>query len=87
MPYVSQTDRVLIDRMLNANACICNQNPGRLNYLITRAIELYLQQWPKPSYQLYNEVVGVLECAKLEFYRRKIAPYENDKLAEHGDVY
>jgi hypothetical protein len=30
--------------------------------------------------------MGVLESAKLELYRRKIAPYEDDKIAENGDV-
>ncbi len=35
----------------------------------------------------FNAVVGALECAKLELYRRMVAPYENGKIAENGDVY
>jgi len=31
--------------------------------------------------------VGVLECAKLELYRRIAAPYEDEKIVETGDVY
>ena len=32
-------------------------------------------------------LIGVLECAKLELYRRVAAPYEDDKIDENGDVY
>jgi hypothetical protein len=39
------------------------------------------------SYFSYNEVVGVLECVKLEMYRRLVAPYEDRKCKENGDVY
>ena len=40
-----------------------------------------------PNYALYNAVIGVLECAKMELYRRQISPYEDRKIAENGDVY
>ena len=33
------------------------------------------------------EVLGVLECVKLELYRRVAAPYEDKKCQENGDVY
>lgn len=32
-------------------------------------------------------LTGALAGAKLEFYRRVAVPYENAKMAEHGDVY
>lgn len=35
----------------------------------------------------YAEVVAALECAKLEFYRRVMAAYEDRKCEENGDVY
>lgn len=34
-----------------------------------------------------REVKAVLECAKLELYRRVVAPYEQQKLELNGDVY
>ena len=34
-----------------------------------------------------NEAIGALECATLELYRRKVAPYEDGKIAENGEVY
>ena len=36
---------------------------------------------------MWRHVRGVLECAKLELYRRIAAPYEDDRLTEHGEVY
>jgi hypothetical protein len=39
------------------------------------------------SYRTINDVLGALEGAKLEFYRRVAAPYEDQKIQENGDVY
>jgi hypothetical protein len=61
------------------------ETPGELNFAITKMILDYLG--PAPGYSRFNEVVGVLECAKLELYRRKIMPYEDQKKTENGDVY
>lgn len=33
------------------------------------------------------DILGALEGAKLELYRRKISPYEDIKIEENGDVY
>jgi hypothetical protein len=38
------------------------------------------------NYQHFNDVLGALEGAKLELYRRRIAPYEDTKIVENGDV-
>jgi hypothetical protein len=59
--------------------------PGELNYLITKLCLDYLGGVKR--YSKYNEVIGVLECAKLEMYRRAVSPYEDKKIAENGDVY
>jgi hypothetical protein len=39
------------------------------------------------DYRRINEVMGALECAKQEFYRRVAVPYEDKKIKENGDVY
>lgn len=57
-----------------------------MNYAITVMMLNYLNR-KGISYTNMNEVVGVLECAKLELYRRMITPYENKKIEENGDVY
>lgn len=58
---------------------------GELNYLITHLIGQYVQA-AGHSYQTYNDVTGVLDAASKEFYRRTVAPYEDAKRQENGDV-
>jgi len=62
------------------------KTPGELNYAITQLVLGYKIDDP-PSYTYYNEVIGVLECVKLELYRRMVAPYEDKKREENGDVF
>ena len=40
----------------------------------------------KVRYSDLNEIIGMLECCKHEFYRMVAAPYENIKLLENGSV-
>lgn len=62
------------------------RDAGELNYVITEALIGYLRV-KGLRYATLNEIVGVLECAKAEFQRRIVAPYEDMKIAENGDVY
>jgi len=39
------------------------------------------------TYQTINDVIGALEGAKMEFYRRVAVPYEEGKIILNGDVY
>ena len=82
MPYIPADERDSYTRRIPATA-------GQLNYAITCLIVNYLNDpaGEKYSYQDYNEVMGVLECAKLELYRRMVVPYEILKQGENGDVY
>jgi hypothetical protein len=80
MPYISKADR---DRL---HAGLAATQPGELNYLITRAIVNYIGT-KGLSYKTINEVIGVLECAKMELYRRVAVDYENEKIKTNGDVY
>lgn len=60
--------------------------PGELNYKITKTCIDYARS-KGTSYTTYNEIIGALECAKMEMYRRAVAPYEDTKITENGDVY
>jgi Domain of unknown function (DUF6899) len=81
MPYVTQADRKRLDAGEQPRAA------GELNYVITRILDEYIEAKGGIRYAHLNEVVGVLECAKLELYRRLAAPYEDEKITENGDVY
>lgn len=81
MPYIKRVYRPELDRAIE---CLPEKmTEGELNYFITRML---LTTEPK-TYADYNTLVGVLECIKLEFYRRAIVPYEDRKVIENGDVY
>jgi hypothetical protein len=76
MPYIPPEAR--------EGAAPGTSDPGVLTYLIYR---LCLDALPEsPRYRDLHAVVGALEAAKLEFYRRHVAPYEDRKIAENGDV-
>lgn len=83
MPYVNQAER---ERLEAKPALPAVTGAGSLNYLLTRVITRFLKDNPN-DYQTYNDIVGALEGAKLEVYRRLIAPYEDKKRKENGDVY
>lgn len=60
---------------------------GELNYAISRLCWQYVRDFSEVlSYSDLNEVVGVLECAKQEFYRRLAAPYEDRMRDVNGDI-
>lgn len=81
MPYIKQSDRVEI----SSGTRLAN-TPGELNFRLTSIATSYLTARGQ-SYSTFNEVIGALECAKLEMYRRMVAPYEDRKMIENGDVY
>jgi hypothetical protein len=82
MPYIKQSRR---DHLSSAWSRHRPENAGELNYIITTIVARY---WDATSdYQGINDIVGALEGAKLEFYRRIVVLYEERKIAENGDVY
>lgn len=60
---------------------------GELNYAIVKLIDGMLSDGDRVGYSEYNAIIGVLECCKLEIYRRLVAPYEDTKKVENGDVF
>lgn len=81
MPYIQQTRR---DALLKNELDM--QSAGELNYTLTRILLRYMKQ-KGLSYQTINDILGALEGAKAEFYRRVAVPYEKTKLKENGDFY
>jgi hypothetical protein len=83
MPYIKQRLRPLLDEPLDKLRWRIT-DPGELNYCITRLCHGYLPL--AKNYERFNATIGVLECAKQELYRREVAPYEDLKMIENGDV-
>lgn len=85
MPYIKKEDREEHDRIIGCFDPL--RKSGELNYIITKLCLKFVNDCGGQCYDNYNAVVGVLECAKLEMYRRRISTYENVKSIENGDVY
>ncbi len=91
MPYISQEKRELLQHSLASLAAgiiVADQKDqaGVLNYCISALLNEVLKT-NGISYRNVNELIGMLECAKLELYRRVASPYEDEKIQSNGDVY
>lgn len=89
MPYIKENQRPKFKAVLEEfNNAIGDKaqhwTAGELNYLISKMLWTIFEK--QKSYQTANELVGVLECIKLELYRRKISEYENLKIVENKDI-
>ena len=91
MPYIKKELRkeidteinILVYRLKNLIEDNSSIRAGTLNYTITKLIDGLYGPLEKAGYKDYNEAIGMLECCKLEFYRKAAAPYEDLKLREN----
>jgi hypothetical protein len=87
MPYIGKNKRPEIDTLLNPlieylESQKMEEIDGELNYVMSRLLK---DVYP-PKYFNFNRAMGVLESVKQEFYRRHVAPYEEGKIKENGDI-
>lgn len=89
MPYIKKTDRsrILVEVPMLGKIVDFQSidNAGELNYTFTIIAKEYLQR-KGLKYQHINDIIGALEGAKLELYRRVAASYEDEKIKQNGDV-
>ena len=82
MPYISEQRRQ--DLLEGAGY----EDIGELVYAITEECIEYFDTFAgEHQFATHNAIVGALECAKMEWYRRMTVPYENKKIESEGDVY
>lgn len=87
MPYIKAGNRNKYEKVLENLVKILKTLPpeaidGELNYVVTKILK---EIYPLRYFHI-NKAVGVLECIKLEYYRRVAAPYEDLKIEETGDI-
>jgi hypothetical protein len=84
MPYIKKEERPKFETSIQdlAEKVTC---AGDINYVVTKIVQLYLKKKGK-NYANINEIIGALECCKLEAYRRIAAEYEDIKAIQNGDV-
>lgn len=84
-PYIKIDDREHFKDVIEEVVATGIDIPGELNYLITCICQIY-QNNVGQSYSTHNEIIGVLECVKQEWYRKQTSPYEDKKESENGKV-
>ena len=94
MPYITQDNRLALKSAIDALHMELvrlqlddpeNNHEGNLNFVVTTLLE---KTYCHPvNYANINDAVGILECAKLEFYARVARRYEDGKIETNGDVY
>lgn len=85
MPYISQTDRIYWNIPLQEllRQIQVGISTGELVYMLTKICQAAMQD---NHFSDYADIITALECTKLEFYRRQVAPYEDIKIKENGDI-
>lgn len=85
MPYIESWERPQYDIEIESLIKkLINKPIGHVNYVISRIIWALFNN--KRGYTTGNNLIGVLHCVISEFYRRKLVSYEDEKIAENGDL-
>jgi len=84
MPYIKKNLRIKYDEILQMMNI--PNSAGELNYFISKLCLKYLNL-KGVKYQNFNEIIGVLECVKQEFYRKAVSKYEDKKERENGTIW
>lgn len=82
MPYIDKERRKKMDEIVNLmydNELLVN---GDLNYVLYA----FCKRCINPSYNNYKNYCGELRQCATEIERRILAPYEDKKIQENGDV-
>ena len=82
MPYIKQSMRPQMDSVVAQMDVAGVQANGDLNYILFA----YCKHHIEPSYNNYKNFLGELNEAAEEIRRRLLAPYEDQKIIENGDV-
>ncbi|HCJ11644.1 MAG: hypothetical protein A2Y14_04980 [Verrucomicrobia bacterium GWF2_51_19] len=88
MPYIKPEDRAHYDSIVDAlthKLIEHGANAGDINYCFSRMLWNIFDK-KGGRYAHANEIMGAVACIQAEFYRRKVAPYEDLKIGENGDV-
>jgi len=87
MPYIKQKDREkLFDAPSNTILHLDNiDTAGEIQCAIAVMLKSFMDR-KGLNYQNCNDVMGALAGAQMEFYRRVVAPLEDIKIEENGDI-
>lgn len=87
MPYITPAERTRFDAHINALSAELQRDgceAGNLNYVISSlVVKAFVAN---KRYAEANKLLGVLTAVSAEFYRMDVAPYEDEKRAQHGEI-
>ncbi len=89
MPYIDKERRTCLDpKIKELTECLKDIGFGKgdMNYVMSKLAVAFVKMHGK-SYGILSDVTGVFNDAKVEFERRVVAPYEDEKIKQNGDVY
>ncbi len=86
MPYIKAEERRKLSVVNLGYFIDLIDSPGEFNYMLTSLCKIYLEKYGE-SYKIHNEIIGILESVKQEWYRKKISKYEDKKEKENGTVW
>lgn len=87
MPYITQDARKKFTQYNLEHIGLECESEGELNYVLTKICIGFLAKKSVIKYSFLNAIIGVLECCKLEFYRKIVSNYEQVKEKENGEIY
>ena len=85
MPYIPEEDRHDMTHYINLLS-IQIITPGELNYVVSRLLHKAVESDSRNYENMSRYRAALLDAAE-EYYRRVMAPYEDEKRRENGDVY
>jgi len=84
MPYITPERRAVFDAHLEALAAeVAGQ--GEMNYCFYKLATLVIERIGE-SYDKLSMCSSAMEHAKLEWYRQRLVPYEEQKIKENGPI-
>jgi hypothetical protein len=82
MPYIKEGKRLAMDQVVRAMFDAGVEANGDLNYILYKFAKYHVE----PGYVNYKNFLGELNEASEEIRRRLLAPYEDEKITENGDI-
>ena len=82
MPYIKQEDRPKMDVIIDDMVKFGVRANGKLNYILFK----FCKENVEPSYNNYKNFCGELRQCATEIERKILAPYEDLKIKENGEI-
>ncbi len=82
MPYIKIESRPVMDRVIETMRKVGVKVDGDLNYILFA----FCKKNIVPSYNNYKNFCGELRQCATEIERKLLAPYEDEKIIENGEI-